>query len=75
MELTKFWTENKKLILTTATVASVALLVIKFFDWIFLGGILIALVVATVLAWNYVSKKHGGPEGVWKALLNELGVK
>ena len=75
MEVSKFWAENKDLILKTAAVAIVVLLVIKFFDYIFLCGILIALAVAAVLGWNYLSKKHGGPEGVWKALLSELGVK
>ncbi len=75
MELTKFWTENKKVIITTATVAIVALLIIKFFDLIFWGGLVVAIVVATVLGWTHLSNKHGGAEGVWKALLTELGIK
>jgi len=75
MEATKFWAENKKLMLTTAICAVVALVVIRFFDLIFWGGLLVALVVGTVLGWTHLSKKHGGAEGVWKALLAELGVK
>jgi len=75
MEVTKFLAENKKLMLTTALVAVVALVVIRFFDLIFWGGLLVALVVGAVLGWTHLSKKHGGAEGVWKALLAELGVK
>ena len=70
-----FLQENKKLIITTATCAVVTLLVIKFFDFIFWGGLLVALVVATVLAWNYLTQKHGGAKGVWQAFLAELGFK
>lgn len=75
MELSKLWSENKKVILTTAIVVVVALLIIKFFDYIFVAGILIALAVAAVLGWNYLSKKHDGPKGVWAAFLKALGVK
>ncbi len=75
MELTKLWAENKKAITTTVIVVIVGMLLIKFFDVIFLGGIVIALAVAAVLGWNYLSKKHGGPAGVWKAFLGEAGIK
>lgn len=75
MELTKLWTENKKTISTTVVVVIVALLVIKFFDVIFVVGMLVALAVGAVLGWLHLSKKHGGAEGVWKAFLGELGVE
>lgn len=75
MDLTKFWTDNKKLIITTATAVAVALLVLKFFDFIVLGVVLVALGVAVVLFANHLKTKHGGTDGVWKALLKELGLK
>jgi hypothetical protein len=75
MELTKFWTENKKTIITTVIVVVVALLVIKFFDVIFWVGIVAVIAIAAVIGWGKLSKKHGGPQGVWKALLTELGIK
>jgi hypothetical protein len=72
MDLTKLWAENKKTIITTAIVVIVALLIIKFFNYIFLAGIVVALAVAAVLGWNYLSKKHGGTAGVWKAFLKSF---
>ena len=75
MDLTKLWNENSKAITTTAIVVIVGLLVIKFFDWIFLTGLAVAMAVAAVLGWNYLSKKHGGWEGMWKAFLKEIGVE
>jgi hypothetical protein len=75
MELTKLWDENKKAITTTAIVVIVGLLVIKFFDVIFWGAILVGLAVAAVLGWNYLTKRHNGAEGVWKAFLSEIGIK
>lgn len=64
-----FWNEHKKTIVTTAIVVLVGLLVIRFFDVIFLVGVLVALGVSGVLAWNHLTKKYGGLEGVWKAFL------
>lgn len=75
MEVTKLWAENKKAITTTVLVVIVGLLIIKFFDIIFWGGLLVALCVAAVLGWNYLSKKYGGLEGVWKAVVKESGLK
>lgn len=75
MELTKLWTENKKIITTTVLVVITALLVLKFFDYIFLAGLVAALAVGAVLSWNHLSKKHGGAKGVWEAFLGEIGVK
>lgn len=74
MEVTKLWAENKALVIKVALIVFVGLLVIKFFDVVFFGAFLVALVVAAVLGWNHLSKKHGGAEGVWKALLKELGI-
>jgi hypothetical protein len=75
MELTKVWTENKKAIITTAVCVIVGLLVIKFFDLIFWGSVLVALAVGAVLGWNHLSKKYGGVDGIRKALFNEVGIK
>lgn len=75
MDIETVWAEHKKAILTTVIVVVVGILVIKFFDFIFWGSMLVALAVAVVLAWNYLAKKHGGLEGVWKALLKEFGFK
>jgi len=57
----KFWAEEKKTIITTAVVAIVALLVIKFFDVILIGGFFVAIAIAGVLAWRYI-EAHGGIE-------------
>jgi hypothetical protein len=75
MELTKVWEENKKAIITTAIVVIVGLLVIKFFDIIFWGSLLVALGVAAVVGWNHLTKKHGGADGILKALMKEVGIK
>lgn len=75
MELTKLWADNKKIITTTVLVVVTVLLVLKFFDYIFLTGTVAAIAIAAVLGWNHLSKKHGGPLGVWNALLTELGIK
>lgn len=75
MELTKLWDDNKKTIITTVLVVIVGMLVIKFFDLIFWGSLLIGVAVGAVLGWNHLTKKYGGPAGVWKALLAELGFK
>lgn len=69
MELTKLWADNKNAIVTTVIVVIVGLLVIKFFDVIFWGTVLVALGVAAVLTWNHVSKKYGGIDGIWKAIV------
>lgn len=75
MELTKLWADNKKAITTTAIVVVVGLLIIKFFNVIFWGGLLVAIAVGAVLGWGYLVKKHGSPHGVWKAILAEMGIK
>ncbi len=64
-----------KAIITTIIVVLVGLLVIKFFDVIFWGSVLVALAVGAVLGWNYLSKKYGGLDGVFKALMKEVGIK
>ncbi len=73
MELTKLWAENKKIITTTVLVVVTVLLVLKFFDYIFLAGLVAALAVGAVLGWRHLSKKHGGWEGMWKAFLTAFG--
>lgn len=75
MDLIKLWTENKKTIVTTVIVVVTALVLIKFFDVILWVGIVAALAVAAVLGWNHLTKKYGGPEGVWDAFLKEVSGK
>lgn len=74
MELTKFWADNKKLIINAALVVFTWLLLILFFDTILLGAFLVVVGVAAPLLWNYLSKKHGGAKGVLDAFLKEMGV-
>lgn len=74
MELTKLWTENKKTITTTAIVVVVGMLIVRFFNVILFGAIVVGLAVAAVLLWGHLTKKHGGAEGIWKAFLKEIGV-
>ena len=52
MEVTKLWAEHKALITKTAIGVVVALLVIKFFDAIFWGGLLVALTLLPY-AWAF----------------------
>ncbi len=75
MEVTKFWTEHKALVIKTAVVVAVALVLIRFFNFILLGSVLVAIGVAGVLGWNHLSKKHGGAAGVWAWALKEIGIK
>lgn len=75
MDLAKLWAAHKKTVITTAIVVLVGMLLIRFFDFIFLAIFLVALGVAGVLGWNHLAEKHGGSKGVWKALLAELGFK
>jgi hypothetical protein len=72
MDLEKLWADNKKTIVTTVLVVVVGMLVIKFFDVLFLGAIVIALGVAAVLGWNHFTKKYGGPEAALKAAMKAI---
>ncbi len=72
MDLEKLWAEHKKTITTVVVVVVVGLLVIKFFDFIFWGSVLVALGVAGVVGWNYLSKKHGGAGGMIDAAIKAV---
>lgn len=72
MEPATFWAENKKTILTTVACVIAGLLVIKFFDLIFWGAIITALVVAVVLFTGSLKKKHGSLDAALKAMMAEI---
>lgn len=68
MDLAKLWAEHKKTIITTALVVIVGMLLIRFFDFIFVAIFLVALGVAAVLGWNHLANKYGGTKGALEAL-------
>ncbi len=72
MDLEKLWAEHKKTVTVTAIVVIVGLLVIKFFDFIFWGSVLVALGVAGVVAWTHLSKKYNGASGMIDAAIKAI---
>ncbi len=70
--MSKFWSENKMTILTTAACVAAGLLVIRFFDVLLFGAIITAVVVGAVLLVNRAKKEHGSLEAAFEALMAKL---